>query len=114
MGSFFLIKIVKVSEINKDEKLPDSEYILTKVDEDGDPWILDSNNDGICDRIHAVDEFGDGRYYHVHHVSLALGNGQALETAAIRGVVIRNLNPSETYYPVAYGHWDDDTEGQEP
>ena len=86
----------------------------TKVDEDGDPWILDSNNDGICDRIHAVDEFGDGRYYHVHHVSLALGNGQALETAAIRGVVIRNLNPSETYYPVAYGHWDDDTEGQEP
>ncbi|MCR5149100.1 MAG: hypothetical protein K6C35_09075 [Eubacterium sp.] len=77
----------------------------TKLDDDGDPWILDSNHDGICDRIHAENEFGDGRSYHVHHVSLALGNGQALETAAIRGVVIRNMNPSETYYPVAYGHW---------
>ena len=34
------IKIVKVSEINKDEKLPDSEYILTKVDEDGKEVIV--------------------------------------------------------------------------
>ena len=79
----------------------------SKTDEAGDPWLIDLDNDGKCDRIHKPNEFEDGRTYHVHHVALALGNGQALEAAAGRGVVIRTMpEPSDTYYPVAYGHWD--------
>ncbi|MCR5149099.1 MAG: hypothetical protein K6C35_09070 [Eubacterium sp.] len=78
----------------------------TKLDEVGEPWILDSDGDGKCDRIHKANEFGDGRKYHVHHVALWLGNGQALEAAAGRGIVIRNIpEPTSTYYPVCYGHW---------
>lgn len=73
-----------------------------KKDEEGKYWIIDWNGDGICDRKHAKNEFGDGKTYHVHHVSIYLGNGQDLHASPGEGVRIHNYsnNAENTFYLV--------------
>lgn len=73
-----------------------------RLDNNGDYWIIDADGDGVCDRIHSPNEFGDGITYHVHHESIYLGNGQMIDASGAYGVSIRNIaDDTETYYVVA-------------
>lgn len=70
-----------------------------RKDSNGDYWIIDHDNDGICDRIHAKNEFHNGVRYHIHHVSIYLGNGQLIDSSSGDGVTIHDIAPdTPTYY----------------
>lgn len=75
-----------------------------KLDENGDPWTIDPDEDGICNRQHEPNDHGDGINYHVHHVSIALGNGQQIEAVGRKGIIIRDIGNSEDKILAATGH----------
>lgn len=68
-------------------------------DQNGDLWMIDHDFDQVCDRIRQENAFGDGVFYHVHHVSINLGNGQQLDASSGHGVTVRNISKEkENFY----------------
>ena len=66
---------------------------------DGYPFILNEKlyipSNALYSLIHAENEYGDGVKYHVHHVSIYLGNGQLLESVPGKGVIVRDIPSGE-------------------
>ncbi|MPN20931.1 hypothetical protein SDC9_168310 [bioreactor metagenome] len=65
----------------------------------------DNNGEnGTCSRLEVINNIK----YHVHHVSIYLGENKMLDTSSYTGCVkVRDFDPnttSTTYYPVLYGN----------
>ena len=68
------------------------------------PYCDNNGDNDTCSRNEVIDDIK----YHVHHVSIYLGNGKTIDTSSSAGhVKVRDLDidtTSTAYYPVLYGN----------
>jgi len=74
------------------------------IDDEGNPWKIDNDGDGVCDRIHSEIKVG-GTRAHVHHVGIYIGNGQIINSILVDGVMVTTLSQQchDDFQVLGYG-----------